>query len=453
MRVKLSSPMTLSEIRRAVGGRGETDDTVSYVTTDTRELFRGDLFIALHGERYDGNEFISEARLRGAYTLGSTDGADICVKESEAALLALAHYYKGKLKDLKHTVAITGSTGKTTTKEFLHILLQAALRTHKSEGNHNNLVGMPMSILSTPADTEVLILELGMNAPGEIGRLSECARPSIGIITNIGSAHIGRLGSRAAIARAKLELLVGLSGRLIIPYGEPLLQVKGALTFSVDCDLADMYMSAENGVVSVAANGQERMCAPFFSSDKRHLLCLAPAILAALELGVGEKAVCEQISTLSAQNTRQKTVSVGDATMICDFYNASYEAFLAAIDALCEEFPDSVKGVLIGDMLELGEYFEPLHESVGEYVAARGVDHIFAFGECCDAVMRGAVSKGFSRKNIYLNPDISRPEYTAAQIRSAVLPTETILLKASRGMHLERVLDALENTENGGSLC
>ena len=248
MRIKLGIPLELSEVVEATRGRLNEKchkSKIKFLSTDTRELEPGDLFVALRGERYDGNDFIKYAKERGAITLGDDISADILTKFGNASLLFLASYFKNKLKRLKYTIAITGSVGKTTTKEFTKILLSTQYSVHSTPQNYNNLIGMPLTLLSAPADTEILILEMGMNRLGEISQMSKCAKPDIALITNIGTAHIGNLGSKENISKAKKEIFDGMTdGEKIIPYGEELLSnIENATYFSTVYEDADVFIN------------------------------------------------------------------------------------------------------------------------------------------------------------------------------------------------------------------
>ncbi len=444
MRIKLSCELTLEEIARAVhGSLSAKNATVSYIVTDSRIVKGGDLFIALKGALFDGNKYISEASAKGAFTLGAADNATIKTYSGECALLRLASYYKHKLNDLKHTVAITGSVGKTTTKEFLAQMLSESAKVHKTPENMNNTVGLPLTVLSAPDNTEVLVLEMGMNHPGEIESLSKCAEPDLAIITNIGTAHIGNLGDRQAIANAKLEITAGLTGTLITPCDEPLLDGVGSYRFGINDLRADLSLSYTDAGVRIAERTGESFTSDFFSSDERHLRCLAPAISAMRLLKHDANAMRAGISRITDKNTRQKVIYINNIHLICDFYNASPESFSAALRALSGTNTASKRCVLIGDMLELGEYSDHAHRELGSLAARLGIDKIFTFGKWADAVAGGAVSSGFPSEFIFKNCDISRPDITAMQVLKHCVAGDTVLLKASRGIGLERVVDAM----------
>ena len=444
MRIRLSCELTLKEIALAVGGNEPPENTaVTHLVTDSRMAKRGDLFVALKGEKYDGNQFIDIVNAIGAFTLGNGTEATIRIESGEIGLLSLANYYKRRLKKLRYTVGITGSVGKTTTKEFLAQMLSDVARVHKTPENMNNAIGLPLTVLSAPSDTEILILEMGMNHRGEIAALSKCAEPDIAIITNIGTAHIGNLGSRRAIAEAKAEITEGLHGTLITPSGEPLLDGFRAYRFGINDTLADLNLSVLEQGLSAKYSDGKILGLTFFSRDTRNLLCLAPALCATRLMNFNFEDINDGVLKISDENTRQKIKTLAGITMICDFYNASFESFSAAITALAESRAPAKKCVLIGDMLELGSYAEGAHKELGALAARLGIDKIFAFGAWAEAVALGAVSAGFPRDSIFINGDISRPDITAMQILDRCDATDTVLLKASRGTRLERVTEAI----------
>ena len=197
----------------------------THITTDSREACEGDLFFSLTSDKSSAEEHVKEARNKGAISVSSlSKEADFLVFDCQKTLLKLAIYYKAQLKSLKATIAITGSVGKTTTKEFCASFLSASYKVHKTYMNYNNLLGVSLSILSAASDTEIFILELGMNNLGEIRKLSDAIEPDYAVITNIGTAHIGNLGSRKLIAQAKLEIASGMTDeKIIVPYEEQLL--------------------------------------------------------------------------------------------------------------------------------------------------------------------------------------------------------------------------------------
>ena len=260
MRIKLTHPMSLQEIALATNGHITSpyqNKIIHFLSTDSRETCKGDLFVALKGNRFDGENYITEIISKDAYHL-SAGGMHNGIKtnDTSTALLLLAKHYKTKFNNLKATIGITGSVGKTTTKEFLKVILSKRYRVHATYKNMNNNVGVPLTVLSMPANTEVLVIEMGMNSPGEISRSSICISPNISIILNVGTSHIGNFGTREKIAKAKLEILDGMdNGTLIVPYGEPLLKSENALTFDKNNENADFYLSDTNGSCLITKDG------------------------------------------------------------------------------------------------------------------------------------------------------------------------------------------------------
>ena len=403
------------------------------------------MFIALKGEKFNGESFIKEVTNLGAIPLSTQklDGG-ITVSDTNIALLKLAAYYKTKLKKLIKTVAITGSVGKTTTKEFLKSILSSAYNVHATPDNLNNEIGMPLTVLSALPDTEILILEMGMNHSGEIGRMSETVLPDIAIITKIGTAHIGNLGSREKIADAKLEIKKGLiNGKLIIPFGESLIPYSHSnITFSASTKEADYYINnTDHNTFSIYSYGKLFFKQNLFFTDKHLYECLAAAITCASEIGISKDNIVRGISTLSRNNIRQKYIHKENITFLSDCYNASYESIIAAIDSLKSINGYSVKSLVLGDVLELGDLSEQIHRNIGHYISPLCFSSLYLVGNQVKYVFEGAILAGFPKERIHLNPNPEKLEITVTQIKSHASFGEILLLKASRKIRLERILD------------
>ena len=394
MRIKLGMPLMLSEIALMIGEESPPlDSEITHVSTDTRELTSGDLFIAQSG----GEAYIDDAIKMGAVVLAKRN-----------FLLEFAKEYCKKLPYILYRIGITGSVGKTTTKEMLKGILERHFKVHASKGNFNNHIGMPMSILSAPPDTEILVMEMGMNHIGEIKILSECLRPNIAVITNVGTSHIGNLGSRENIARAKLEILSGMdSVVLFVPYDEPLL-------------------SSQPGAIKVYSESQKAM--------ERNM---SMAISVAEYVGITKP----ELSSISTDNIRQKIVLKKNHSFLTDCYNSSYESISALIESAREQEKYERRALVLGDILELGEYCQDIHYRVGQLIKPCDFDHLFLFGECAEFIYRGALESSFDKDKIFINSDPKRPDITAEQIKANCDKDELILMKASRGIRLERILD------------
>lgn len=446
MRIKLGIPLTPKEIITATNGQGDIGDNrpIRYISTDSREVCNGDLFIALHGEKFDGENFASDAIENGALVLSKSSGKRrIMVSNTNDALLSIAAFYEKKLPYLLYKIAVTGSVGKTTTKDFLEILLSQKYKVHKSQGNLNNEIGLPLSILSAPKDSELLLMEMGMNHSGEIARLSKCLSPHIGLITNIGTSHIGNLGSREKIAEAKLEIKEGMTeGRLIIPYDEALLRSeREALTFSCSDIKADFYLeSEEDSRVSLFYQGKLFCRANFALQEEHFKKCLVSAVAVSIFLGVPKADLISKISSISRDNLRQRLFYIKPFYFYDDSYNASYESILACFDTAKTINCAKVKSLVLGDILELGDKKEDISRRIGENISPVLFKRLYLFGENAPLVYNATVTSGFPKENIYINTDLSNPLVTAEQIKRYCKDGELIILKGSRGVRLERIM-------------
>lgn len=444
MRIELDIPLSLSEICAASGGLLECGDaTIRHICTDSREVARGDLFIAISGERWDGNDFAREVRERGGYVLGQKD-ASIYVSDTEAAMLSLTSLYRRRLPSLKHTVAITGSVGKTTTKELTARILSAKYRVHTNLGNFNNTVGILHTVLSARRDTEVLTVEMGMNHSGEISRLSRAVMPDTAVITNVGTAHIGNLGSREAIASAKLEICDGLrDGVLIVPYGEPLLRL--GKTVSVGCGgdfaLNIEKVDADGSIFSFLGKDTALNGAQVALVGTHLLTALAFAISIGEVCGLGEDDIRRGLSRIDSSCLRQKRMRVGRYDIYDDTYSSSPEAAIAVIRALTQQSP-AVSAVL-GDMLELGDKCAELHRKVGAVAAECGVRLLYLFGRFAEYVRDGALEYGMPEECIFVNSE-GDLRHTAKDI-SHTYGGEVLIVKASHAVHAERLYDFLKD--------
>ena len=440
MRIKLGIPYMLSEIATAASGQlNQEDRLISHITTDTRQASRNDLFIAING----GEEYLNEALRIGAFVLSEKTSSTIVVDNSSDALLDFAKFYTQNLPYILYKIGITGSVGKTTTKEFLRIILSERYKVHANEGNYNNALGLPMSILSAPQDTQVLVMEMGMNHEGEIKKLSDCLQPDIALITNIGTSHIGNLGSVEAIARAKLEITFGMSGgQLFLPYGNRLLsEYQGGLTVSTHSLDADYTLITQDSFASLFSAGEEIYTAHFHFSDKAHSQALGFSSAIAAYLGLSDDEIKKGVASISGENTRQKLVLRDNFRFLVDCYNSSYESVIALIDIAEHQYKQEKKSILLGDILELGDYSEAIHIALGLAISKYNFSKIFLIGKYAKNVMQGAVSGGFSDQRIFINEDATRYDLTANQIKSHCDTGEMILMKASRKIRLDRILE------------
>lgn len=450
MIIPLNEAMTLSELSTLGCCVPSEDRVIKRIVTNSKEASPDSLFIALDGTSSCGDDYLDEARALGALTLSQKRmDADIKVNSTEEALLGIASLYKRRLGGLRSTVAITGSVGKTTTKNILSKMLSPLLRTHATEGNYNNYIGCTHTVLTAPKNTEALILEIGMNHAGEISRISKAVNPTLSVITGIGKAHIGNLGTPEAIARAKLEILDGMEdGTVIVPYGEELLRgLKRRYTFSISSPHADCYVEptqiTENGSVF-------NLHTRHFSADGISISLVGEHILNAIAigasvlllLGFNKEETLTALRRVSSAETRGTFRDVGCFNVLDDTYSASPEAMLAMLKRA--SMISGAKSAVLGDMLELGEEAPSLHELVGAEAARLGFSRLFAFGQLADHYAKGAIDGGMKRESVFVNKDLSAPELTARKIISNCRRGELILVKASHNIKADRIIDLLD---------
>lgn len=420
---------------------------------DTRLIQPGQLFIVLQGAR-DGHDFIAQAMEKGAAAaLCSRKIGDypcIIVDDPRIALGDIARQECRRIGC--KVVGITGSVGKSTTKEMVATVLESTFRTAKTPVNHNNDIGMPMAILAMPEDTEVAVLEMGMNHFREMAYLSSIAQPDIAVIVNIGSMHIEFLGSVEGVRQAKLEILEGMSdsGRLLLNGDDIMLRelprkpVQHVTYFgSADaCAVRCENVQEENGSLKfdICAGND---CFPVeLALEGRHFVADAMAAVAvALELGVSPIHIREQLSMFRNMAGRQEIYRAGEFTIISDCYNAGPESMAAALKVLGKRKGRRI--AVLGDMLELGGVTWAEHFKIGR-VAAENADIVCAFGPNANRVTGGAITGG-------MNPAFARQfdshEEMAKALKYLAKPGDTLLFKASRGMHLEKVLEAFMKEE------
>jgi UDP-N-acetylmuramoyl-tripeptide--D-alanyl-D-alanine ligase len=436
---------------------------LSAISTDSRSLAPGSLFVPLVGERFDGHRFLADAVVAGCRALLlQTDGLDPAALESlsqqaagqgcaiwvvDDTLLAyqqLAQRWRRQLG--LPVVAVTGSAGKTTTRELVRAALGSLGPVLASSGNENNDVGVPLTLLKATPEHRALVIEMGMRGLGEIERLSVCAEPDVAVITNIGTAHIGRLGSREAIGRAKCEITTALKGDglLVIPGGDPLLEAAVAAVWQgrvcrialhgepgqEQADLVGRY----DGAASVLELEGERLQLPLAGRHNARNLLLAVAV--ARELGVALAALQEL--EVAGSEGRNRRLHLGGLTVLDETYNASPEAVLAALDLLASQ--DGRRFAVLGTMLELGEQSERLHRQVAERARQRGLEGLVVVASGAEAAAMAEAAAGLPRLAV-----VESPEQAAGPLAAWLAPGDVLLLKASRGVALERLLPLLED--------
>ena len=441
-------------------------EIVERISHDSREGGDKTLFCAIVGEKYDGHDFIADAVSAGSQVVllsslpENTDGLDfyaIRVEDTVKALGTLAAYYKD-FSDATF-VAVTGSVGKTTTKEFISAVASASFKTHKTKGNYNNEIGLPLTLFDLSPDDKVSVIEMGMSARGEIEYMSKLVRPDIAVITNIGTSHLAALGTRENICAAKLEIVSGLKkdGSLMLNADEPLLfatrgHVEPEPEFVSVYNLFGDYRAVnirylENGIMyDLIYNNKAVTNVEIPALGRHNVYNSLIAYAVGVKLGMTDDMIRRGLLTFVSTDKRQNIYDVGGITVIDDCYNASPESMRAAIDVLTSIA--SRRGVkpcaLLGDMLELGEYSRLMHDQLGQYAAQMKVQKLYCYGAMADVVAEAAIKKGVRADNVYVSLDSDNPMEMAKMIDSSMQSGDVLLVKASRAVSAERVIEALK---------
>ena len=469
--------MTLANIAQAVGGTLDAKmlpEAVSAehtqaqsVVLDSRLVEPGGIFIATRGEHVDGHSFIDQVFDAGALGVICEEapvqpkGAYILVEDSFLALKDLAEYYRSQL-DIK-VVGITGSVGKTSTKEFVASVLSQKYRVLKTEGNYNNEVGLPLTVLRIREDCEVAVLEMGISDFGEMHRLSKIAKPDVCLITNIGQCHLENLGTRDGILKAKTEIFDFMQeGGQICLNGDDyklvtIREVRGSIPVFFGCGsnnavYADNYEN--RGLIGSRAQihmkGIAGHDACSFEAEiplpGEHMLYNALAATAAgMLFGLTAEEIQEGIRTVKAVDGRSHVIRTDRLTLIDDCYNANPVSMKAALDLLhmtelSEVFEDTARKVaVLGDMFELGTDEAALHREVGVYAAKKQIDVLVCVGNLCKYMYEGAQAVR-SVTNCYYFED---KEALEAQMDTVIQDGDLVLVKASHGMHFEELIKML----------
>lgn len=444
--------LTLEEIRKAVDGSLSGENiSVTSVSTNSREIEKGALFIPLKGANFDAHDFIDSAVENGAAAViahrkVNTSVPVIYVEDTHKALGDLAAYYRSIHKI--PVVGITGSVGKTTTKDMVASVLSQKYNVHKTEGNHNNDIGVPITLFGLEDDTECAVVEMGMNHFDEIDYLAKIAKPDIGIITNVGSSHIENLGSREGILKAKCELFENMpDGYKIINGDNDMLitvkdKYKNMCRFSMNDKNAEIY--ADNIKPDIIRGIYCTIHTAVGAFDVKvpipgfHMVSNAmAATAAALKLGLSLDEIKKGIEAFTPTGMRMEITETGKYTVIDDTYNANADSMKAGIDVIT--YAETKKACVLGDMLELGEFADKYHREVGEYAAEKNIDAIVCIGELSRSMYEGAYGK--RKENVYYFP--TQEEFWEKS-DSILEKGMTVLVKASRGMHFEKTTAKLK---------
>ena len=463
--------LKLSEIAAPLNGTYNKDAEFCGVCIDTRKITKNCLFVCIKGERFDAHQFAEEALKKGAAAVMvhenvDLSGAYIKVDDTSKALLALGGYYRSLFNI--PVVALTGSVGKTTTKEFTSLVVSSKYKTIKTQGNLNNEIGLPQTLFQIDDDTEAAVVEMGMNHFGEIHRLVNATRPTLALITNIGVSHIENLGSREGILKAKLEILDGLSEGApliingdndmlstvlhndeicskynVIAFGiknkfnynaENIKEENGSTFFDVVYTVSKQ-IDETDGVKAEFSPCRQKITIPTVGIHNVYNALAAFAV--GITLNIEPEKIATALSSYVPTGMRQRLNTVGGRICIEDCYNASPDSMIASLGTL-GNMNANKKIAVLGDMLELGDYSKKAHLSVGKMAAENNIDCVLAFGNNAKYYISAAKENGV--KDAVLFDDKTKlSDYLASLAQDG----DAVLFKGSRGMKLEDVMNTV----------
>lgn len=445
--------ISVAQAAAFVGGTviGDGSAVISGVSTDSRTIPEGALFLALRGERFDGHKFIDKAVENGAVAVISAEKVEcpvpvILVEDTGKALLELAGGYRDMFSVL--VVGITGSVGKTTTKEMIASVLSEKFNTLYTQGNLNNEIGMPLTVFRMDESTEAAVLEMGMSAFGEISRMTAQAKPDVAVITNIGVAHIEFLGSREGICKAKLEILEGLreGGTAVLCGDEPLLWDKrdelgvNTVWFGIEnpeCDVRAEHIILSDGIVSFKAIVGDREFPVELQTSGRHNVYNALAAAAVgVVLGLNDFEISGGLANFS--DLHQSIYKKNGFTIIDACYNASPDSIEASLDVLGDMKVSGRRFAVLGGMRELGAYQDEGHRRCGRR-AAEKADQLWTLGDGAEQYRAGALEAGMPEEAVRI---FDSREDMASALRETAEAGDALLFKGSRFWKMEEVLHA-----------
>jgi len=445
--------LSLRQILEATSGKLMTmNDLPNFtsISTDTRTIKRGALFVPISGANYDGHNYITRASQKGALcTLSEktpvyTDLPVIYVKSTREALLDLAAYYR-RLHKVR-VVGITGSAGKTTTKEMIAAVLSSKFRVKKTQGNFNNEIGLPLTVFDLEQEDEILVLEMGMNHAGEIRKLSKAGKPDVAVITNIGDAHIENFKNREGILNAKLEILEGLGkdGVAVINGDDSLLTGKIAAKKLLGINVYKPGMSNSVSIIKESINGTEckiragKEIELTIPVPGRHMIENAMlAVQVGIHFGLSVKEITAGFASFEPPLNRLTRHFANGLSIFSDTYNASPQSMFAALQVFDLDENSKRKVAVLGDMAELGAFSDKNHTEVGEAAAGAGIDLLIAIGN--NSKIYADVFKEKNKECYHFD---SIEDFTT-DWKKYLKPGDCVLVKAARMMTFEKIVESL----------
>ena len=439
---------------------------IEEIVIDSRDVKEGFLFIAIIGENQDGHDFLEQAVNNGARAvivdreikedfILNSETAVLKVKDTTKALQDIAHNYKKEFKNLK-VIAVTGSAGKTTTKDMIFSVLSQKYNCLKTMGNYNNHIGLPLTLLRLNGEEDFAILEMGMSGFGEISLLAEIAEVDTGIVTNVAAAHLKQLGSLENIAKAKKELIDSLTkdNTAVLNYDNKYTRKMGkdcrpeviyfGFENNPDLRITDYSYSLEENILEFKLSYQDEIYRFFINKAGKHnIYNAAAAIVVALKYNLNHSEIQEGLKNLEFSSLRMEIVKLNNRSKIInDSYNANPLAVKAALDVLID-LKGKRKIAVLASMLELGEKSIQKHQEIGEYAAEKGVDLLITIGEKAENIAAGAEKKMDSKSIISFANNQECIDFLTNKIKQ----DDLILVKGSRANKLEEIVESLKNKE------
>ncbi|MDK2805118.1 UDP-N-acetylmuramoyl-tripeptide--D-alanyl-D-alanine ligase [Thermoanaerobacterium thermosaccharolyticum] len=454
--------LSLKEIIDATGGKllsGGINSTISGISTDSRTIKEGELFIPLKGENFDGEMFIEDALKIGSASLTETinyvsnnNKPIIFVDNTKEAFHKIAKYYREKFQI--PFIAVTGSSGKTTTKDMIYDVLSMKYNVLKTKGNFNNEIGLPLTIFRLNKDHDMAVVEMGMSGFGEIRRLKNIAEPNIAVYTNIGVAHIEKLGSRENILKAKSELVEDFKeGYTVILNADDdmlakLTEKKGPqyITYGIDngdVKAFDIVLKEESVKYKVIIDGYT-MDIELNVPGKHNVYNSLAAICIGIKFGVNKEDMRKALANFQPSAMRLNIIDVSGLKIINDAYNANPASMKAALSVL-KGYKDRRKIAVLGNMLELGDYSDLAHEEVGKHVKDEDIDVLITVGDFASKIAEGAIKNGMDAKNVMMCKNNVEAIELIKEIKN---DNDVFLIKGSRGMKMEEIVKFLQESAN-----
>ncbi|MGA9510791.1 MAG: UDP-N-acetylmuramoyl-tripeptide--D-alanyl-D-alanine ligase [Candidatus Sulfotelmatobacter sp.] len=459
--------LTLGKIAEFVSATGDfvREESVNGYSIDSRMVGRGQVFFAVKGERLDGHDFVEQALEKGATAAvvrkdqlgrysGETKTKLLVVEDTLGGLQMLATAVR-KLWS-KPLIAVTGSAGKTTTKEAIAHVLSAHFRVLKSEGNFNNHFGLPLMLLKLEPEHDLAVIEMGMSHAGEIRALAKIAQPQIGVVTNVAAVHLEFFDSLAGIARAKYELIESLpaSGTAVLNADDEYVSqfgrnFKGTVLLygtrdnsRVRADKIQLKGAEGTEFDVLVGNAREHAVVPLVG--EHNVLNALAAIAVGLETGLNLSQAVAALATLSPAEKRGQVLHMGNITVVNDCYNSNPKALEAMVDALAS-MPAQRRIVIAGEMLELGPAGEQMHRSAGRHIAEKKIDLLVGVRGLAESMVDAARQAGLQSE--FLASSEQAGEWLARETRDG----DAVLLKASRGVKLEKALEIWKARRDGNN--